>query len=137
MMPNPSRPKQEYNNKLSLYCGNLTATTFDNDLFKFFKSKGYQIRNAQVMLDKESRKSKRFGYLNFYTEDEATRCLNEMNNATLNGIQVVLNKKKSTNFDSEANIIIRNIPKEMSQADIYSLSAQHGNIVSCKLETSK
>ena len=40
------KPKREYDNKLCLYVGNLTATTFDNDLFKFFKNKGYKLRNA-------------------------------------------------------------------------------------------
>jgi polyadenylate-binding protein len=58
-----------------------------------------------------------------------------MNNATFNGKQVVLNKKKSKNFDSEANIIIRNLAKEMTQAEIYDLCKVFGNIVSCKLET--
>lgn len=37
-----------------------------------------------------------------------------MNNTNLNGKQIVLNKKKSSNFDSQANVIIRNIPKEMA-----------------------
>lgn len=40
------KPKREYDNSLCLYVGNLTATTFDNDLFKFFKNKGYKLRNA-------------------------------------------------------------------------------------------
>lgn len=40
------KPKPEYNNSLCLYIGNLTPTTFDNDLFKFFKNKGYSLRNA-------------------------------------------------------------------------------------------
>lgn len=40
------RPKPQYDNKLCLYIGNLTATTFDNDIFKFFKNRGYNLRNA-------------------------------------------------------------------------------------------
>lgn len=46
MNQGPQRPKPQYDNKLCLYIGNLTPTTFDNDLFKFFKNKGYQLRNA-------------------------------------------------------------------------------------------
>lgn len=79
------KEKREYDNSICLYVGNLAPTTFDNDLFKFFKNKGYKLRNAQVMLDKNSKKSKCFGYLNFYTEEEALRCFKEMNNAQLNG----------------------------------------------------
>lgn len=101
LIGNQPRERPAYDNKLSLYIGNLTQTTFDNDLFKFFKNKGFSLRNAQVMLNRETRKSKCYGYLNFYTEDEANRCLTEMNNATLNGRQIVLSKKKSNNsFDS-------------------------------------
>lgn len=86
------------------------------------------------MLNNETKKSKCFGYLNFYKPDEADRCLNEMNNATINGKQIVLNKKKTNNFDTQANIIIRNIAKEMTQAELFTLCKEHGNIVSCKLE---
>lgn len=52
------KPKREYDNSICLYVGNLTQFTFDNDLFKFFKGKGYKLRNAQVMLDKTTKKSK-------------------------------------------------------------------------------
>ena len=40
------KPKRDYSSAICLYVGNLTATTFDNDLFKFFKSKGYKIKSA-------------------------------------------------------------------------------------------
>jgi len=91
--------KHDYNNKLCLYIGNLSQTTFDNDLFKFFKNKGYNLRNAQVMLNNDTRKSKCFGYINFYTEEECQRCLTEQNNAIINGRNIVLNEKKSNDFD--------------------------------------
>lgn len=133
---NRDKPKQVYDNNLCLYIGNLTPTTFDNDIFKFFKNRGYNLRNAQVMLNNETRKSKCFGYLNFYKADEAERCLNEMNNSSINGKQIVLNKKKTNNYEAQANIIIRNIAKEMTQAELFTLCKQYGNIVSCKLETS-
>jgi hypothetical protein len=41
LMGNQPGPKREYDDKLCLYVGNLTPTTLDNDLFKFFKGKGY------------------------------------------------------------------------------------------------
>lgn len=64
------------------------------------------------MLNLETRKSKCFGYLNFYTEDEAQRCLREQNNVMLNGKQIVLNEKKTNDFDSQANVILRNLPRD-------------------------
>lgn len=65
------------------------------------------------MFDKETNKSLGFGYLNFIEEDESKRCMDEMNNATINHKQIVLNKKKEQDFDSKANVIVRNLPKDM------------------------
>jgi RNA recognition motif-containing protein len=108
------KQKREYDNSCSLYVGNLTATTFDNDLFKFFSSKGYKLKTANVMIDMSTKRSKCFGYLNFYSKEEASRCQAEMNNAICDGKQIVLNKKKESDFDSEANVLVKNIPKEMT-----------------------
>jgi len=130
------RPKPTYDNRLCLYIGNLSNTTFDNDLFKYFKNKGYSLRNAQVMVNNETRKSKCYGYLNFYNEEEAQRCLREQNNAVINGKNIVLNEKKTNDFDQQANILIKNLPREnnFTQNDLYALCQEFGKIVSCKLE---
>jgi RNA recognition motif-containing protein len=37
------------------------------------------------MFNKESKQSRGYGYLNFYAEDEAKRCLETMNNAEIDG----------------------------------------------------
>jgi RNA recognition motif-containing protein len=67
------------------------------------------------MFDRESSKSKGYGYLNFYNEEEAQRCLDEQSNAVIDGKQIVLNKKKDSDFDSKANLLVRNLPKELDQ----------------------
>lgn len=46
----------------------------------------------------------------------------------------MLNKKKEQDFDSKANIIVRNLPKFMDQKGLMELFQQHGKIGSCKLE---
>jgi len=70
------------------------------------------------MFDRETKKSKCFGYLNFYTAEEAERCLEEMNNAIIDNRAIVLNKKKDVDFDNKANVLIKNLPKEMTQKDL-------------------
>jgi len=60
--------------------------------------------------------------------------MREMNNETINGKQIVLNKKKEQDFDSKANIIVRNLPKNMDQKGLMELFQQYGKIGSCKLE---
>lgn len=128
------REKVKYDNATCLYVGNLSPTTFDNDLFKHFAAKGYRLKNAKVMLDQTTRKSRCFGYLNFFTQEEAIRCFNEQNNTLVDGKQLVLNKKKDSEFDADANIVVTNLPQEMTQGQVYELFKQFGPIISCKLE---
>jgi polyadenylate-binding protein len=118
----------------SLYIGNLSPKTFDLDLYKFFKARGYAIAGVKVMFSKESRQSRGYGYLNFYAAEEAERCLEGMNNAVIDGKQIVLSKKKDKDFDSKANVLVKNLPKEMDQSALTKLFAEFGTIKSAKLE---
>ena len=60
-----------------------------------------------------------------------------MNNVMMEGKQIVLNKKKGADFDSKANIVVRNIPKEMTQQDLSKLFGKFGKFFSCKVEVFK
>lgn len=106
---------------VSLYIGNLSPKTFDLDLYKHFKHKGYAIAGVKVMFNKDTRQSRGYGYLNFYSDEEAVRCLEGMNNAVIDGKQIVLSKKKDKDFDSKANVLVRNLPKEMDQKGLSDL----------------
>lgn len=79
------KPKREYPKQFSLYVGNLSDKTYDLDLFKYFTAQGYTLASAKVMYDRETEKMRGFAYLNFYTQDEALKCLNNMNNAIIDG----------------------------------------------------
>lgn len=126
--------KRDRGTQYSLYIGNLSKETYDLDLYKFFSSKGYRVQSAKVMFDKDTNKSLGFGYLNFIDEEESKRCMEEMNNQNINGKQIVLNKKKEQDFDSKANIIVRNLPKDIDQKKLMELFQGYGKIGSCKLE---
>ena len=70
----------------SVYVGNLpTQSFYDLDLYKMFSSKGYKVQKSKVVLDKQSSKPKGYGYLTFYTQEEADRCIAEMNNTIVDG----------------------------------------------------
>lgn len=92
------------------------------------------MQSAKVMFDKDTNKSLGFGYLNFIDEEESKKCMEEMNNQTINGKQIVLNKKKEQDFDSKANVIVRNLPKDIDQKQLMELFKEFGKIGSCKLE---
>ena len=127
--------RKDYNNLVGLYVGNLSHKIYDLDLYRFFNSKGYKIASAKVMYDRDTSKSRGYGYLNFYNEEEAQRCLAEQSNAVIDGKQIVLNKKKDSDFDSKANLLVRNLPRDMDQKSLQGLFSKYGNIKSCKLET--
>jgi len=52
----------------------------------------------------------------------------------VDGRQIVLNKKKDSDFDSKANILVRNLPKEIDQKEMSNLFTKYGPVKSCKLE---
>jgi polyadenylate-binding protein len=57
-----------------------------------------------------------------------------MNNCTISGKQIVLNKQKDRDFDSNANLLVRNLPKSVDQRQLAEMFQKFGRIVSCKLE---
>ena len=64
--------------------GNLPKESFyDLDLYKYYTSRQYNVKKAKVVLDKKTSRSFGYGYLAFYTEEEADRCVREMNNAVI------------------------------------------------------
>lgn len=81
--------REEKNKYPSLYVSNLPRESFfDLDFYKFFTSKGYKLMKAKVALHKRTSKPLGYGYLQFYVQEEADRCLSEMNNATLQGLSL-------------------------------------------------
>ena len=57
-----------------------------------------------------------------------------MNNSVIGGKAIVLNKQKDRDFDSNANLIVRNLPKSFDQRNMAEMFSKFGKIGSCKLE---
>ena len=76
------RPRHsEKSQQPSVYVGNLpTQSFYDLDLHKYFTTRGYKLSKSKVVLDKNTGKPRGYGYLTFYTQAEADRCIQEMNN---------------------------------------------------------
>jgi len=76
----------------SVYVGNLPKDFYDLDLFKFFKKHGYPVYRAIVHVkeDKFTKRTNRFGFLQFTSQEEAAQCYAEMNNTEINGTVVRL-----------------------------------------------
>jgi len=69
-------------------------------------------------LDKNTSKPRGYGYLTFYTQEEADRVIKEMNNTVLEGQAIRLShqiQKGEQKYDEKANILIKNIGKDVTQ----------------------
>lgn len=63
---NKQKRKERMNELPSLYISNLPKENFfDLDFYKFFTNKGYKVKNAKVVIDSKTNKSRGYGYLQF------------------------------------------------------------------------
>ncbi len=84
LMPNQNFPQQPKTDLLKdfycLYVGDLPKDFYTLDLYKLFDSSGFAIKKCKSIVDKNNGKSLGFGYIYFYTKEEAERAIKEMNN---------------------------------------------------------
>ena len=67
-----------------LYVGNLSYSTMDQQLKDAFGAQG-QVVSASVVIDRETGRSRGFGFVEYATESEATAAADAMNGQMLDG----------------------------------------------------
>jgi len=77
-------------NKKKVYVGNLPYTINSDQLATKFGEFG-QVVDAIVITDKMSGRSKGFGFVEFATEEEAKKAIDELNGKDLEGRNLVVN----------------------------------------------
>ena len=118
----------------SLHFGNLPEQFYDLDLFKFIKQSGHKVHKAFVVLDKKTQKNCDYGYAQFLTQAEATKCLAALNNATINGKVINVSQQATSKPNPKANVFVRNLPAKVTQSELFQIYSQHGQVTKCKLE---
>ena len=73
-----------------LYVGNLAYSVRDESLQEAFSQFGTVI-SAKVMMDRETGRSKGFGFVEMSTDEEAQAAINGMNGQALEGRAIVVN----------------------------------------------
>ncbi len=76
-----------------LYVGNLAYSVRDEDLQQAFAQFG-AVSSAKVMMDRETGRSKGFGFVEMGTDSEAQSAINGMNGQPLAGRAVVVNEAR-------------------------------------------
>jgi len=84
---------------MNIYVGNLDFKVNENDLKEIFEEYG-TVSSSNIIIDKYSGKSKGFGFVTMDNDSEATNAIKELNGATLENREMVVNeaKPKKTNY---------------------------------------
>jgi len=88
-----------------MYVSNLSFHTTDEDLRKLFAEYG-TVSSAKVILDRETGRSRGFGFVEMESDQEANKAMKDLNNKEIEGrtmsVTVAREKenKKSSNFGS-------------------------------------
>ena len=76
-----------------LYVGNLSFDTTDSTLQEMCSAHG-TVDSAQIIQDRDTGRSKGFGFVEMSTEQEAQAAINAMNGAQHGGRQLTVNEAK-------------------------------------------
>ena len=76
-----------------LYVGNLSYGTTDSDLQRMFEEFG-TVQSAQVIMDRESGRSKGFGFVEMGSDQEAQAAINALNGKDVDGRALTVNEAK-------------------------------------------
>lgn len=76
-----------------LYVGNLGYGVTDADLTKMFEPHG-QVQSAQIIMDRDTGRSKGFGFVEMSTDQEAQAAMNALNGQDSGGRALTVNEAK-------------------------------------------
>lgn len=76
-----------------LFVGSLAYSVNDGQLQDFFASAG-TVTSAKVITDRETGRSKGFGFVEMSSDEEAAKAIKELNGKELEGRAVVVNEAR-------------------------------------------
>ena len=78
---------------MNIYVGNLDFKVNENDLKGIFEEYG-TVSSVKIITDKFTGRSKGFGFVTIEEEENAKKAINELNGATLESRDIVVNEAK-------------------------------------------
>ena len=76
-----------------IFVGSLAYTATDDDLAQFFADAGTVV-SAKVIIDRDTNRSKGFGFVEMSNDDEAKAAVDQLNGKDLNGRAVALSEAR-------------------------------------------
>ena len=78
---------------MNIYVGNLSYSTRDDELGRAFSAYG-EVASATVIIDRESQRSRGFGFVEMPNDDEAQAAINALNGTDLSGRTITVNQAR-------------------------------------------
>lgn len=78
---------------MNIYVGNLSFKVSDQELMKVFEEFG-NVTSAKVIKDRETGRSKGFGFVEMENDGEAQAAIDELDGTEINGRTVKVNKAR-------------------------------------------
>lgn len=79
---------------LKLYVGNLSYQTTDSELRSMFSVHG-EVTSAQVVIDRETGRSRGFGFVEFANDADGRKAIDAMNGADSGGRSLTVNEARA------------------------------------------
>jgi RNA recognition motif-containing protein len=92
---------------LRIFCGNLNFETTEEQLSDFFASSGYEVVRSQIIRDKETDKSRGFGFVELRTEPQVEAAITALNMTKLQGRKIVVSEAKPKPVRTDAGAAAR------------------------------
>jgi len=77
-----------------LYVGSLPYSITDESLLQLFSEKGYKPVSARVITDRDTGRSKGFGFVELGPGDDASKAIGELNGLSVEGRALVVNEAR-------------------------------------------
>ena len=78
---------------MNIFVAKLSFNTRDQDLLQAFEPFG-EVKSAHVIIDKETGRSKGFGFVEMEDDNEAKNAIQQLNGTDLDGFQIVVNEAR-------------------------------------------
>jgi cold-inducible RNA-binding protein len=78
---------------MNIYVGNLSFSTYDEDLRELFAEFG-DVTSAKVVMDRETDRSRGFGFVEMSSDDEGNAAIEALDGAEVGGRNLRVNEAK-------------------------------------------
>ena len=77
----------------NLFVGSLSYSVTDDDLKQYFAQIG-PVKSAKVITDRESSRSKGFGFVEFENDDDAKTAIEKLHESEMDGRKITVNEAR-------------------------------------------